>query len=77
MKAVLTTVEGGRHLFPCSLKDRANASCSLLLCEATKNDSETEDPPSRLVSLDLLKTSGELALGISLRAEHTHVLSDA
>lgn len=50
------------------------SKCILLFA---KNDSETEDPPSRLVSLDLLKTSGELALGISLRAEHTHVLSDA
>lgn len=42
--------------------------------EATKDESETEDP-SGLLGLDLLlKTSGELPLGISLRTEGTYVI---
>lgn len=45
----------------------------LLLCVATKDESETE---SGLVGLALLlKTSGELPLGISLRAEGTEAKS--
>lgn len=76
VKAVLTTVgQGGCHLFLCSLKEQGNALCFLLLCEATKDESETEDS-SGLVGLDLLlKTSGELTLGISWRAEGPYVVS--
>lgn len=74
VRAVLTTV-GGRHLFPHSLQGQANALCFLLLCEATKDESETEDP-SGLMGLDLLlKTSGELPLGTSLRTG-AHTLCD-